>query len=78
MALTFWSAATAWANSAPVVSNVTASQRTDGSRKVDIRYNLADGDGDACIVSVVVSNDAGGTWTVPVTALSGAFGSGVT
>ncbi|MDM8008547.1 MAG: formylglycine-generating enzyme family protein [Phycisphaerae bacterium] len=66
------------ANSAPVVSNVTASQRTDGSKKVDIRYNLSDADGDACAVSVVVSNDGGATWTVPVTALTGAVGPGIT
>lgn len=66
------------ANSAPVVSNVTASQRTDGSKKVDIRYNLADADGDACAVTVQVSNDNGATWTVPITALTGAVGSGVT
>lgn len=30
------------ANSPPVVSNVTASQRTDGSKLVDIYYDLAD------------------------------------
>ena len=66
------------ANSAPVVSNVTASQRTDSSKKVDLRYNLADADGDACTVAVIVSNDAGATWTVSATALTGAVGSGVT
>lgn len=70
----------AWANSAPVVSNVTASQRTDGSKKVDIRYSLADADGDACTVSAVVSNDGGSTWTVPATTfLAGsAVGPGIT
>ncbi|MBN1489895.1 MAG: hypothetical protein JXA69_08260 [Phycisphaerae bacterium] len=36
-----------WANLSPPVTNVTASQRTDGSKKVDIRYNLADADFDA-------------------------------
>jgi len=68
----------AWANSPPEVRNVTASQRTDGSKKVDIHYNLADADNDACTVSVVVSDDGGTTWTVPATALTGAVGSGVT
>ncbi len=34
-------------NHAPVVSNVTASQRTDGSKLLDIRYDLADADVDA-------------------------------
>jgi len=65
------------ANSAPVVSNVTVSQRTDGSKKVDIRYNLADSDGDRCTVSVQVSSDGGSTWTVPAISFSGAIGAGV-
>ena len=43
-------------NNPPVVSNVTASQRTDGSRLVDIGYDLADADGDACTVSVAVGD----------------------
>lgn len=43
------------ANSPPVVGNVTASHRSDGSKKVDIRYNLAVADGDACTVSVLVA-----------------------
>ena len=68
----------AWANSAPVVSNVTSSQRTDGSMLVDIYYNLADADGDPCTASVQASDDAGSTWTVPVTAVTGAAGSGIT
>ncbi|MCK4660636.1 MAG: SUMF1/EgtB/PvdO family nonheme iron enzyme [Phycisphaerae bacterium] len=68
----------AWANSAPVVSNVTSSQRTDGSKIVDIRYNLSDADGDPCTVSVQASDDAGATWTVPITAVTGAVGSGIT
>ena len=59
-------ASPARANSAPVVSNVTASQRSDGTRKVDIRYNLADADGDACTISVLASNDGGQIWSVPV------------
>jgi len=61
-----------FANSAPVVSNVTVSQRTDGSKLVDIRYSLSDADGDRCTVSVQVSSDGGSTWTVPaVTFLPG-------
>jgi formylglycine-generating enzyme required for sulfatase activity len=75
----FWSVETARAdNHAPVVSNVTASQRTDGSKIVDIRYNLADADGDACTVTVQASSDGGATWTVPITAVSGAVGAGIT
>jgi sulfatase modifying factor 1 len=65
------------ANSAPVVSNITVSQRTDGSRKVDIRYNLADADGDRCTVSVELSADDGATWTVPAVSFSGAIGSSI-
>ncbi|MHB9068772.1 MAG: SUMF1/EgtB/PvdO family nonheme iron enzyme [Sedimentisphaerales bacterium] len=53
-----------FANSAPVVSNVTVSQRTDGSKLVDIRYNLSDADGDKCTVFIQVSSDGGNTWTV--------------
>jgi sulfatase modifying factor 1 len=73
-----WTAPPAEANSAPVVSNVTAAQRTDGSKIVDIRYNLADADGNACTVTVQASSDGGATWTVPITAVSGAVGGGIT
>jgi len=66
------------ANSAPVISNVTSVQRNDGSKIVEIRYNLADADGDACTVTVQVSNNAGSTWTVPITSVSGALGPGIT
>ncbi|HNQ21498.1 MAG TPA: SUMF1/EgtB/PvdO family nonheme iron enzyme [Phycisphaerae bacterium] len=67
-------------NHAPVVSNVTSSQRTDGSKIVDIRYNLTDADGDACTVTVLASSDGGATWTVPITAFqSGSqIGAGIT
>ena len=67
----------ALANSPPVVSNVTASQRTDGSNLVDIRYNLYDADGDKCTVSIKVSSDGGATWNVSATTLSGHVGAGV-
>ncbi len=77
-ALAFLGSATAWANEAPVVSNVTSGQRTDGSKLVDIYYNLSDADGDACTVSVQASDDGGATWTVPITAVTGAVGGGVT
>ncbi len=68
----------AWANSAPDVANITVSQRTDGSKLVDIYYNLADADGDACTVTVLASDDNGATWTVPITAVTGHVGGGVT
>jgi sulfatase modifying factor 1 len=66
------------ANSAPVVSNVTASQRGDGSNLVDIYYNLADADGDACTVWTAGSLDGGVTWTLAMLTLSGDVGAGVT
>lgn len=58
-------------NNAPVVSNVTASQRPDASRLVDIHYNLADADGDACTVWVSVSDDGGATFRVPAHTFTG-------
>jgi|GEM_PF-2306617 len=61
----------------PTVSNVTASQRTDGSKKVDIYYNLADPDSATSTVSVQVSDDGGGTWTVVASQLSGDVGPNV-
>lgn len=66
------------ANSAAEVGNVTAAQRADVTRMVEIPYDLIDADGDACTVSVQASSDGGATWTVPITALSGAVGAGVT
>ena len=53
-----------FANSAPVVSNVSVSQRTDGSGIVDISYTLSDADNNRCTVSVVVSNNGGNTWNI--------------
>ncbi len=67
----------AWANQPPVVSNVTASQRPDASKLVDVYYNLADADGDACFISVVGSWDGGQTWGVLMPGVSGDVGAGV-
>src|SRR6478735_871882 len=60
----------------PVVSNVTASQRT-GTKLVDITYNVADADGDALKIRVEVSDNAGTTYAVPAFALTGAVGDNV-
>jgi len=65
------------ANSAPVVSNVSASQRADDSKLVDIYYNLADADGDLCTVWVVISDNGGATWTVPAMTFTGAVGANI-
>jgi hypothetical protein len=67
-----------FANSAPVVSNVTAAQRGDDSKLVDIYYNLADADGDTCTVWAVISDNGGSTWTVPAFTFSGHIGQNVT
>lgn len=55
--------ATALAQSAPVVSAVSASQRPDDSKMVDIRYSLADES--LCTVWVRISGDGGLSWDVP-------------
>jgi hypothetical protein len=67
-----------WANNPPVVSNVIANQRPDASKLVDIYYNLADADGDACTVWVRVSEDGGTTFAVPALTFTGAVGPGIT
>lgn len=68
----------AWANSAPQVTNVTASQRGDDSKLVDISYNLADADGDPCTVWVGVSDDGGTDWKVPARTFTGDIGQDIT
>ena len=62
---------TVFANSAPVVTNVTAEQHV---QDVLIRYDLSDANDDLCIVSVQGSDDNGLTWDVPVTTLSSDVG----
>ncbi len=63
-------------NIAPVVSNVSASQRTDGSKLVDIYYDLYDANGELCDISVKLSADGGASFDIiPSPAnLSGDFG----
>ncbi len=62
---------------APVVTNVNATQRTDGSQMVDIRYNLSNAAGGAMSVWLVGSNDNGYTWNIPCSTVSGAVGQNV-
>ncbi len=59
-----------FANTSPVVSNITVSQRTDGSGIVDIYYTLSDADNDHCTVSIEVSDDGGSSWNVIATSFS--------
>ncbi|MBK8167102.1 MAG: hypothetical protein IPK64_14275 [bacterium] len=63
---------------APQVTNVALSQRTDGSRVLDIFYDLADTDGDTARISLHLSADDGATWGFPVLNASGDIGAGVT
>ena len=65
-------------NNTPEVTNVTFEQRTDGSFKVDIYYDLYDADGDEMTVSMEVSDDAGQTYGFFATLLTGDIGSGIT
>jgi hypothetical protein len=51
-------------NTAPVVSNVTASQRTDGSKLVDIYYDLYDANGELCDISLKISADGGANYNI--------------
>ena len=68
--LGLWSVASA---APPVVSNIRVSQRP-GTKLVDIYYDLTDADGDLQLVQVAASSDAGLTYGLPCTSLSGAVG----
>lgn len=63
---------------APVVSNVSFTQRTDGSLIIDIYYDLADTDAETKKIEIVASDDNGSTWDLPCTSLTGDVGMGVT
>jgi formylglycine-generating enzyme required for sulfatase activity len=60
----------------PVVSNVQAKQR-EGSRLVDITYDVADPDSPTLTVYLKVSADGGTTWKGPVELVSGDVGRGI-
>ena len=63
---------------APLVSNVVGAQRA-GTKLVDITYDLADDDHATLSVTIKISQDAGATWDVPCTSVSGdGIGSEVT
>ncbi len=61
----------------PVVENVRLEQRTDGSLKADIYYDVTDADGDTLTVTVKASDDDGVTWELPVSHVSGDIGGNV-
>ena len=60
----------------PVVSRVQAKQR-EGSRLVDITYDVADPDSPTLTVYLKVSADGGATWKGPVELVSGDVGRGI-
>lgn len=60
----------------PVVTNIRAGQIA-GTKNVEILYDVSDADGDALTIGMQVSGDAGQTYTIPATALSGHVGAGV-
>ena len=64
---------------APIVSNVTAVQRTDGSKIVDIYYDLFDANNDLCTISLQLSTNGGSTFApfINPANLSGDLGLGI-
>ncbi len=77
--LLFFLAGLLFANTPPSVTNVSASQRTDGSKIVDIWYSVNDADNDTLTVSLAVTNDNGASFGItPSPAnLSGAIGENI-
>ena len=76
-ALCGWFGCSAAFAAVPVVSNVTSQQRV-GTKLVDITYNVADADGDPLKIRIEVSSNAGTTYNVPASSLSGAIGDNIT
>ena len=60
-------------NHAPVVSNVSVQQR-QGTRLIDITYNVEDADGDLLEITVQVSIDDGKTYSITPKYLTGDAG----
>ena len=58
----------------PFVSNVQALQRTDGSKLVDVYYDVADPDSDKLLITVRFSDDNGVTYDIVPRTLSGDIG----
>jgi hypothetical protein len=56
--------------SVPVVSNIVCAQRA-GTKLVDITYDLTDAEHSTLNVTMRISKDAGATWDVPCTSVSG-------
>jgi uncharacterized protein (TIGR02145 family) len=65
-------------NLAPVITNVDFNMRNDGSKIVDIIYDVNDVDGQTMTITVAASSDMGATWDMPITQVTGAIGNGIT
>ncbi|MBI9032232.1 SUMF1/EgtB/PvdO family nonheme iron enzyme [bacterium] len=65
---------------APIISNITAEQANDGSKLVDIYYDLFDANNDPCDIELLISDDNGVSYSfTPDSAnLSGHIGSDIT
>ncbi len=61
----------------PVVSNVVMTARVDGTKFVDVFYDVADDDGDLLAVTLQLSDNSGVSWDFPVLSATGDIGSGV-
>lgn len=59
----------------PIVTDVTAAQRTDGSMKVDIYYQVQHNL--VMTISAVASQNGGASWTMPCRQVSGDVGPGI-
>jgi len=64
-------------NSAPVVSNVNFTMRQDGSKIVDITYDVNDPEGRTLFITVEASSDAGQTWSLKIDKITGDNGYGI-
>lgn len=58
----------------PVMSNLRAAQRTDGSKFVDVYYDVADSDSTQVVISVKFSDDNGVTYNIIPKTLFGDIG----
>ncbi len=68
-----------FANLPPVVTNASAQQRTDGSKIVDIHFDVEDAENDTLTVTLFVSDDEGASFSITPDGanLSGDIGEGV-
>lgn len=61
----------------PIVYNTSIAQRTDGSKLVDISYDLFDANGDLCEIGLSLSDDGGNSFPITPLQLSGDVGEGI-